>query len=707
MFLRLLFASLMFLSCLAFLTECPAKESSPSSTKPATANPHSKAPVTLSAQKSKRPAFPKHWGEPPAIQTRDYVPLPENYGFGSSTLRHWIQQHLAQDQAAQSNGDGSIEIRGEQQVWHNVSLTLNGPFARETDTNPNPFTDYRFEVQLTHPEGSTIVIPGYFAADGNAKNSSATSGNKWRAHFAAPQPGTWKYTVHFHQGKHAALDDSPQKKNLAPYHGKVGTIDIQPSDKTGRDFRAHGMLQYVGKRYLQFAGSKEYFLKAGADAPETLLAYQDFDGTVASNPKKCPLKTWEPHLQDWHKGDPTWNNGKGKGLIGAINYLAGKGCNAFSFLTYNAGGDGDNVWPFLSRNDKFHYDCSKLDQWATVFEHGTQKGMYLHFKMQETENDDNKRGKKQGGIKESLDGGDLGPERKLYCRELIARFGHNLALNWNLGEENTQSTQQQLEMINYIAKLDPYSHPIVLHTYPDQQNQVYDPLLGDKSQLTGLSLQNSHINNTHWQVVQWVEASEKANKPWVVAFDESGSAAHGQCPDLGYQGYDGHDSSGTMTYTEHDVRHQTLWGTLMAGGAGCEYYFGYKYVQNDLLCEDWRSRDRSWNYCRIAIGFFQNNNIPFWKMTNRDDLIGNPRHKNKGYCLALTGEEYVVYLPQQQSPTLDLSNTKGTFQLQWFNPQSGTFLQTLVPILMEGGKPQKLSSPDPKSDWVAHIKKAE
>ena len=36
----------------------------------------------------------------------------------------------------------------------------------------------------------------------------------------------------------------------------------------------------------------------------------------------------------------------------------------------------------------------------------------------------------------------LGPERKLYCRELIARFGHNLALNWNLGEENTQSTEE-------------------------------------------------------------------------------------------------------------------------------------------------------------------------------------------------------------------------------------------------------------------------
>ena len=108
----------------------------------------------------------------------------------------------------------------------------------------------------------------------------------------------------------------------------------------------------MGERYLKFAGSGKYFLKAGADAPETLLGYADFDGTVAGKPKKVQLKTWAPHVKDWTPDDPTWQNGKGKGLVGAINYLSGKGCNAFSFLTYNAGGDGDNVWPFVKRDRK-------------------------------------------------------------------------------------------------------------------------------------------------------------------------------------------------------------------------------------------------------------------------------------------------------------------------------------------------------------------
>src|SRR5687767_15261238 len=62
------------------------------------------------------------------------------------------------------------------------------------------------------------------------------------------------------------------------------------------------------------------------------------------------------------------------------------------FLPYNGGGDGDNWWPFTQRDDKFHYDVSKLDQWQIVFDHAQAKGIYLHFKLQEQENDDGTAG---------------------------------------------------------------------------------------------------------------------------------------------------------------------------------------------------------------------------------------------------------------------------------------------------------------------------
>ncbi|SMP58690.1 Galactose oxidase, central domain [Neorhodopirellula lusitana] len=613
-------------------------------------------------------------------------------------------------QPRQSDGDGKITVGGDLKTWHKVTLDLNGPYAHEQDNAPNPFTDYRMTVTFEHSTGKQYVVPGYFAADGKAANSSAQEGTTWRAHFAPDQPGAWTYSVSFHKGDLAAIDADAASQPVAGFDAKSGTIEVAASDKSGRDLRAHGRLQYVGKNYLQFAGSKQYFLKVGADAPETLLAYADFDNTIGGNLKKAPIKTWSAHEQDWKKGDPTWKNGKGKGLIGAVNYLSGKGCNAFSFLTYNAGGDGDNVWPFIHRDDKLHYDCSKLDQWGTVFDHGTAKGMYLHFKMQETENDDHKRGtgKKGGRVNESLDGGNLGVQRKLYCRELVARFGHNLALNWNIGEENTQSTSQIKAMIDYIADVDAYDHHIVLHTYPSQQDSVYGPLLGDKSKLTGVSLQNSSLETTHAQTLKWVEASNSAGKPWVVAFDESGSAKHAQCPDLGYNGFDGHDNSGKMAYTQHKVRKQTLWGTLMAGGAGCEYYFGYQFDQNDIVCEDWRSRDQSWDYCRIAIGFFHDHQIPFWEMKNADQLVGNPKHQPGKFCFAKQGETYLVYLPEGGEHKLNLNSAKGEFTVQWFNPRAGGELANGSVARVTGGGQVSLGLPpaDHKQDWLAVVRAA-
>ena len=432
------------------------------------------------------------------------------------------------------------------------------------------------------------------------------------------------------------------------------------------------------------------------------MAYEDFDGTMARK-KNVPLKTWAPHVQDWKDGDPTWQNGKGKGLIGALNYLSAKGLNAFSFLTYNASGDGDNVWPFHSRDDKMHYDCSKLDQWGMVFDHATTRGLFLHFKMQETEMDDNRNGDK-GDVPESLDGGKLGPERKLYCRELIARFSHELALNWNLGEENTQSPEEQRDMANYIAALDPYHHPIVVHTFPDGQDRVYPPLLGDQSKIVGASLQNSW-SQVHQRTLKWIGESDKAGKAWVVCNDEQNPAGGGVPPDPGYKGHSGQAKDGNKTYTLDDIRKNTLWGNLMAGGGGVEYYFGYALPENDLVCEDFRSRDRSWDYARIALNFFRDNKIPVERMVNHNELIGNAKNDNSRYCLAAPNEIYLVYLPDGSTHELDLSGATGDFKVQWFNPRQGGALVGNVTI--KGGGKVSLGAPpmDANEDWLAIVRK--
>jgi hypothetical protein len=609
-------------------------------------------------------------------------------------------------------------VSGTLRQWHDVTLTLQGPAARETDTLPNPFLDYRMVVTFTHASGAPRYrVPGYFAADGRAAETSASSGDRWRAHLAPDKPGRWQYQVSFERGPHIAIDPAASGTPVAGIHGRRGSFVVLPTDKRDPDFRAHGRLQYVGRRYLRFAGSGRYFLKAGADSPENLLAYADFDSTRAARDARVrpgeatpasTLKRWTPHLGDWRPGVPTWQGGKGKGLIGALDYLAGAGANSVSFLTYNAGGDGDDVWPFAERDDHLHFDVSKLDQWRIVFDHAQRRGLYLHFKLQETENDDDVVNDSVRVVPTALDGGELGVERRLYLHELIARFGHELALNWNLGEENSQTTDQQRAMAAYIRDTDPYGHHIVLHTWPGRQERIYRPLLGDRSALTGVSLQTGW-NASHRMVLQWLDESARAGKPWVVAHDEQNPHYTGLPPDSGYAGFDGvaRPQEGSRPYTAHDVRRYTLWGALMAGGAGVEYYFGYTLPQTDLNAEDWRSRDRSWRWAGLAIRFFHEHAGAFWTMRNADEVVGNAAHDDSRYCLADPGRRYVVYLPTGGATSLDLGASPGRYSVRWFDPRDGGALQAGTVREVRGPGRVQLGAPprDAGEDWVILVRR--
>src|SRR5688500_1351120 len=206
----------------------------------------------------------------------------------------------------QSSPSADVAIAGELRQWHKVTLTLAGPHADESSSSPNPFLDYRMTVTFAHESGSpTYRVPGYFAGDGNAANSSATSGNKWRAHLSPDKTGRWTYRISFRSGTRLALTSNMAGQAVAPFDGTTGTFQVGATDKRAPDLRARGRLQYAGKHYLQFAGSGEYFLKLGADSPETLLAYSDFDGTVALKPQ-VPLHTYAAHIRDWQPGDPSW-----------------------------------------------------------------------------------------------------------------------------------------------------------------------------------------------------------------------------------------------------------------------------------------------------------------------------------------------------------------------------------------------------------------
>ncbi len=557
--------------------------------------------------------------------------------------------------------EGDVSVSGSLKAWQPVTLSFEGPETGEQGT-PNPFLDYRLTVTFSS-RADEFIVPGYFAADGNAGETGAGTGPIWRVHFVPSREGVWNYCVSFRQGPGIAILTDPEAGIPAALDGVEGEFIVGSADSEAPGFLGKGMLRYVGERYLRFALSGEYFLKGGADSPENFLGYVDFDGTP-------PTHRYEPHLRDWEPGDPTWLNGKGKGLIGALNYLAAQGMNSVYFLTMNVEGDGEDVWPWTDSDERFRFDCSKLDQWEVVFSHMDRIGLLLHVITQEEEND------------QLLDGGELGPERKLYFRELIARFAHHLAVVWNLGEENTNTTAQQKAFSAYIRSLDPYDHPIVAHTFPDRHDEIYTPLLAFP-QFDGASLQ-ADMERTHDLTLQWVRRSAQAGKPWIVCMDEFGPPEVGLKPDSEDPDHD-------------DVRRYALWGNLMAGGGGCEWLFGYGYPNHDLNCEDWRSRELMWAQTRHALTFFQRY-LPFQEMESDDSLV-----RGEGaWCLAKPGEVYAVYLWKAHDAAIRLP--EGSFTVHWYNPRAGGELSPGGSLDGPGEIPLGNPPSHPEKDWVALIR---
>lgn len=593
--------------------------------------------------------------------------------------------------SCQTQPKSSIEVEGELKQWHKVTLVLNGPETSEW-AKDNPFLNYKLEATFTKGEKS-YTVPGYYAADGLAGETSAEEGNVWKVHFRPDEVGIWNYKISFRKGKNIVVIDEKNLGDPVELDGIEGSLEITESDKTGNDFRAKGRIVNGGKGYFKFQGTDNLWIKNGTDSPENFLAYADFDQTTRFTLKKViregeanpddGLHKYEPHLQDWKEGNPNWQNGKGKAIIGALNYLQSVGVNSVYMLTMNILGDGKDVWPYTDYNERYRFDCSKLDQWEIVFDYMEQLGMMKHFVLQETENE------------VLLDNGYNDVQRRLYLRELIARFGHHLAVSWNLGEENGpanwtpigQTDPQKKAMASYIKQLNPYSCNVVLHTHADDghQDEYLEPMLGFED-LDGPSMQIGNPVDVHNRVKKWAEESEKAGKRWIVNLDEIGPHWKGAMPDS-------HDAN-------HDtIRHHCLWGTLLAGGTGVEWYFGYRYPHTDLGLEDFRSRDNWWKQSTAATSFV--GQFPLEEMKSMDKLL----NEKDAYCLAKEGEVYIVYLPMgTKNAKLKIKSDK-ELSVKWFNPREGGNLMEGSVKTVSSGR-QSLGNPpaDAEKDWVVVVR---
>jgi len=576
--------------------------------------------------------------------------------------------------------------------WHTVIRSFKGPESSE-NAEDNPFLNYKLKIEFQNTDNQ-YTINGFYAADGQAAESSATDGNIWQVRFTPDLPGRWTYKATLYHGDSVALIESPDPSSEVEIEQSTGEFMVTRTDKDDPDFRANGRLE-VSNAYFKFINSDKFWLKVGTNSPENFLAYQDFDDTYrlqtssrdgeASTNEE--IHNYQPHLQDWRQGDPSWKEGKGKPIIGAINYLSSKGMNTAYFLTNNIQGDGQDVWPYVSPDDFTRFDVSKLEQWEILFKHMQSKGILLHMVLQETENEI------------MLDGGNTGPLRKLYLNELIARFGHHPGLVWNLGEENGpahfspdgQNDQQRRDMIGYLKKQDPYQHPVILHTHasdPARAN-ILNQILGF-SELDGLSLQQVNRKKVEEVIRQWKDKSSTSGHQWLITMDEIGFWDTGALSDA--------EDPGHTT-----LRGDVLWGALLSGAAGVEWYFGANSSQNDLNTEDWRTREQLWDLTFNAWQFFEEH-LPYWEMEPQSGLVNS----SNAYCLSKAGEVYAIYLASPGKHTIDLQSVEGSFEVKWYDPVIGGSLQEGAIATIAGGGIRSLGQPlelSENSDWLVLVKK--
>lgn len=571
-------------------------------------------------------------------------------------------------------------ISGELLKWHPVSLDFAGPTANETDDNPNPFLDFRLSVTFTGPQGQLYEVPGFFAGDGQGNGT----GDVWRVIFAPDSTGTWHYEASFHSGTDIAVDLDLQNGTPHSFHGESGTFHISNPNCEQPGFLEHGRLEYVGAHYLKFADG-DYWLKGGVDSPENFLAYAGFDNTVDQGGIVPDFLHYYPsHVADWQPGDPNFMSADtgvdGKGIIGALNYLAQQEINSIYFLPMNLGGDGQDVYPFINAGnnayDKTHYDVSKLHQWGIVFEHAQNKGIALQMVLAETEFDN----------MTWLDFGGLGVERKLYYRELIARYGYLLAIKWNLSEENNYSINQLNMFAEYIRALDWNEHQLAVHTHLDDFSD-YEQLLGDEK-FTNTSIQYTS-DMANLIVDNWRVQSANAGQFWVLDMDENFTSL--------------------TSWNEDDLRVEILYPVYFSGG-NIEWYLGYHNLPlgGDMRLEDFRTREKMWRYTRYARSFIEAY-LPFWEMQPRDDLlIGEDISRGEGQVFAKPNEIYAVYLPiADGTGQLDLSGTSGVYSKRWFDPRNGVFVGTPQTFLAGGVVNVGAPPADANMDWVVLIDRVE
>ena len=594
-------------------------------------------------------------------------------------------------------------VSGTLKKWHPIEIRFSGgtslceTSAISVDGLQNPFLNRRLNVTLTHLDTLSMpthsyVVPGFFAGDG----TGGPCGSTWMIRFTPDDSGTWVYTASFREGANVNLSLDPVDGSPVLFDGDTDSFVVGATDPSAPGFLATGRLAYFGNHYLRYAEGG-FFIKGGTDSPENLFGANAFDdsedqpGGLDTTGLPDGLHRYMPHEADFGSAglgddsDPFWTSnlgGNSRGVIGLLNYLRSVNVNSVYFLPMNLGGDGRETFPFVSADGSVysntHYDLSKLNQWNMALNHAQRQGIMWNCVLGETESGNEQWFSPQIEF--------LSGQRKLFYREIVARFSYLNGIKWNLGEESDLSPTALNTFADFIAALDPYDHPVCFHTNTlpaDGSYPQYTSVIGD-ARYSASSLQYVPTESGK-HVEKWRTDSSLAGRPWIIDSDEQ---------------------TGALSSTNQALRRKTVLYDVLFSGGNIEWYFGTFPLPEggDVTTEDMRTRENMWEFMWYARKFLLEN-VAFQRMQPADDsLTGESPDRGGAEVFAWEGHSYAIYFPNA-SVTGSLDLPDGNYTKQWYDPRTGQFIGAVTPLV--GTSSTSIGTPPSQAfdDWVLLIKR--
>lgn len=579
-------------------------------------------------------------------------------------------------------------------VWHPLVMDVAGPTTSETDLSPHPFLDYRLDVTFTSPNGNAFDVPGFFAGNGRGHGQ----GSIWRVRFTPDEPGEWRWSVAFEQGENIAVAEKDDVAGVTPVgeHGAFGTVLVAQRDPASHGLLAQGRIDSVAEHYLKQADG-DYWINGGINGPEDFFGYAGFDNTldppagrVTAQPESS-LHLYAAHVDDWRRGDPdfisTSSGVSSHGIIGTINFLAAQSINSINVLPMNLGAGGANTYPFIDATGtpfaNTRYDVSKLHQWNLVLNHMQEKGVAAHIILAQH----------SMANREWLDQGTLGPQRKLFLREMLARFSYLNGVKWTLSNERSDNTDLDLGIADYLRSLDWAEHPIAVHVNADPLNA--ERVNADRVN-TGLDSFAAYTLFDNASVQSTAATAEQAIETW---------REHSVSADI-HRVIDSTPTGPAMTLDDdgiEELRRRVLY-PIYFSGANLEGVNHLLPIPGDTMqAEDFRRLEPVYRYMRVTRTFLQEN-VPIERALPADTRLSGGLEGDQLFGIA--DEIYAAWFGDGRGDRRILagSDISAQWELQWFNPLTGS--ATGAPVIRVGNQFGTGSAPGETSqDWMLIAKR--